>query len=103
MKVSALASFISLPLRTWKAFMPAVNLPEHTRMNATRSRCCGSMLAWILNTKPLSFGSNASTARCTVVRGSGAGACRAKCASSSSTPKLEMAEPKNTGVCWPAR
>ena len=36
-------------------------------------------------------------------RGNGDGACFAKCASSSSTPKFEMAEPKNTGVCLPAR
>ncbi|MNR52732.1 hypothetical protein D3C85_1726280 [compost metagenome] len=57
MKVSALASLTSLPVRTWKAFMPAWNAPEHTRMNATRSRCCGSMLAWILKTKPVSLGS----------------------------------------------
>ena len=45
----------------------------------------------------------ASTSRCTRRARSGAGAWRAKCASSSSTPKLEMAEPKNTGVCLPAQ
>ncbi len=72
-------------------------------MNAMRSRCCGSMFAWILKTKPVSFASAASTTRSRVSRGSGAGACVAKCASSSSTPKLLIAEPKNTGVCLPAR
>ena len=34
--------------------MPRVYLPEHRRMNAMRSRCTGSMFAWILNTKPVS-------------------------------------------------
>src|SRR5690554_4397502 len=34
MNVSALASFISLPLRTCSTFMPPVKCPEHTRMNA---------------------------------------------------------------------
>ena len=33
--------------------MPFTNLPEHTRRNAMRSRCDGSMFAWILKTKPL--------------------------------------------------
>ena len=35
-------------------------------MNAMRSRCCGSMFAWILKTKPVSLPSLASTSRCTV-------------------------------------
>ncbi len=103
MKVSASAMRISLSRRTWYMRMPRLYLPEHRRMNAMRSRCCGSMFAWILNTKPVSLPSIASTSRCTVSCLSGAGACVAKCASSSSTPKFEMAEPKNTGVCLPAR
>ena len=56
MKVSALASFTSLPRAHVEA--PSCrrsNLPEQMRMNATRSRCCGSMFAWILNTKPVSL------------------------------------------------
>jgi len=103
MKVSALASFTSLPVRVWNAFMPAVNRPEQMRMNATRSRCCGSMFAWILNTKPVSFSSAGATSRVVVARGRGAGACSTKKSSSSCTPKLLTAEPKNTGVCLPDR
>ena len=47
------ASRIGLPVRTCFTCMPASNFPEHTRTNATRSRCFGSMFAWILNTKPV--------------------------------------------------
>jgi hypothetical protein len=102
MKVSALASFTSLPVRTWKAFMPAVNLPEQTRMNATRSRCCGSMLAWILNTKPVSL----SLAGCTA-RGGRARLRRRRVLDEEIQQRLHAevvdAEPKNTGVCLPRR
>ncbi len=66
-----------------------------------RSRWPGSMLAWILKTKPASAGSSAVTLRVVVCRGRGGGACATNCASSSSTPKLLIAEPKNTGV-WRA-
>ena len=38
-----------------------------------------------------------------MTRGSGAGACATNARSSSSTPKLLIAEPKNTGVWRPAR
>ncbi len=72
-------------------------------MKAMRSRCAGSMFAWILNTKPVSFGSPGSTTRSRAARDSGGGEYRVKLRSSSSTPKLLMAEPKNTGVCFPAR
>ena len=68
-----------------------------------RSRWPGSMLAWILNTKPVSAGSSGSTTRWRATRGSGPGASATNAASSSSTPKLLIAEPKNTGVCRPAR
>ena len=40
-----------LPVRTCCTSMPRENLPEQMRKNAIRSRCCGSMFAWILNTK----------------------------------------------------
>ncbi len=68
-----------------------------------RSRWRGSMLAWILNTKPENGASTGATAREPASRGCGAGAhltsaCRISC-----TPKLLMPEPKNTGVCVPAR
>ncbi|OPZ88287.1 MAG: hypothetical protein BWY76_00001 [bacterium ADurb.Bin429] len=103
MKLSALASFISLPLRTCSAFMPPVKVPEQMRMKATRSRCMGSMLAWILNTKPLRGFSSALTMRVVVAWDLGAGACSTKKSSSSWTPKLLTAEPKKTGVSLPAR
>src|SRR5690606_11614114 len=60
---------MSLPMRTWRIFMPCSYLPEHTRMKAMRSRCLGSMFAWILNTKPLKAGSVGSTSRSWVMRG----------------------------------
>src|SRR6266436_3346080 len=50
--------------------MPRVYFPAHTRRNATRSRCAGSMFAWILNTKPASAGSAGSTVRSRAPRGS---------------------------------
>ena len=103
MNVSAFAIFTSLPTRTWNAFMPASKRPEHTRMNATRSRCIGSMFAWILNTNPLIAASLGSTIRVVVPRLLGAGACSTKKSSSSCTPKLFTAEPKKTGACLPAR
>ena len=53
-------SAIGLPVRTSLAFMPRVSRPEDTRMKAMRSRWFGSMLAWILNTKPLILGSCAA-------------------------------------------
>ena len=62
-----------------------------------RSRCFGSMFAWILNTKPVNGASAGSTMRVPPSRGCGGGAhsisaCRISC-----TPKLLMPEPKNTG------
>ena len=83
--------------------MPASYLPEHTRRKATRSRCCGSMLAWILNTKPVNVSSSGATTRPVVARACGPGACSTKKSSSGCTPKLFTAEPKNTGACLPAR
>ena len=44
---------IGLPVRTCFTCIPASNRPEQMRTNATRSRCFGSMFAWILNTKPV--------------------------------------------------
>jgi hypothetical protein len=38
-----------------------------------------------------------------VGRGSGGGECSTKAESSSRTPKLLTAEPKNTGVCFASR
>ena len=44
---------IGLPEPEGVSFMPRLKVPETIRMNAIRSRCCGSMLAWTLNTKPV--------------------------------------------------
>ena len=73
-------------------------------MNAIRSRCPGSMFAWILNTKPVSVVLErrrrcARSSRAAAARG----ASSTNADSSSVTPKLLIAEPKNTGVCRPAR
>ncbi|MNC85256.1 hypothetical protein D3C83_08460 [compost metagenome] len=72
-------------------------------MKATRSRCPGSILAWILNTTPENFGSTGSTVRCRARRGRGGEANSTKASSTSFTPKLLIAEPKKSGVCLPSR
>ena len=41
------------PTRLLNSVMSFVNRPEQTRTNATRSRCRGSMFAWILKTNPV--------------------------------------------------
>ena len=68
-----------------------------------RSRWRGSMFAWILNTKPVKAGSVGSTLRDVASRGCGGGAHSTSACSTSRTPKLLMPEPKNTGLCLPAR
>ncbi len=103
MKVIAWAIFVSRPARVLNSFMPLLNRPEHTRTKAMRSRCCGSMFAWILNTNPENFSSYGSIVRVVASRGCGGGACSTNSSSSSRTPKLLMAEPKNTGVSSPRR
>ena len=45
-----------LPEPLGVSFMPRLKVPEHSRMNAIRSRWLGSMLAWTLNTKPVTSG-----------------------------------------------
>ncbi|MNC92992.1 hypothetical protein D3C83_95230 [compost metagenome] len=50
------AARISCPSRALVMTMSFSNTPEHTRRNATRSRCRLFMFAWILNTKPLKCG-----------------------------------------------
>ncbi|MNG02558.1 hypothetical protein D3C84_855900 [compost metagenome] len=82
--------------------MPFSYLPEQMRMKAIRSRCLGSMFAWILNTKPLNFSSTGSTVRSLATRASGLGAQSTTASSTWSTPKLPKAVPKNTGVNWPS-
>ena len=69
-----------------------------------RSRCFGSMLAWILNTKPENGASAGSTMRAVPAsRGCGCGAQSSSACRISCTPKLLIPEPKNTGVCWPGQ
>ena len=63
MKVTTVLGLMTLPLRTTFRGMPRVNWPLATRTKAMRSRCAGSMLAWILNTTPLNLGSTGSTTR----------------------------------------
>ena len=96
-------SEIGLPVRTSRAFMPRLSLPEQTRMKAMRSRWFGSMFAWILNTKPVMRGSVGSTRRLSASWPRGGGATLARPSMRSRTPKLRSAEPKKTGVRWPSR
>ena len=56
------------------------------------------MFAWILNTNPLNRSSTGATVRCSASRGPGGGASATNVSSSSRTPKLLRADPKNTGV-----
>ncbi len=102
-KVSASAIFRSFLMRTWRIFMPFSYLPEQMRMKAMRSRCLGSMFAWILNTKPVNFSSTGSTVRSLATRASGFGAQSTTASSTWSTPKLPSAVPKKTGVISPRR
>ena len=68
-----------------------------------RSRCAGSMLAWILKTTPLNPRPGWMTPG-SLARSPGNGGARSTSASSTSrTPKLLIAEPKNIGVWRPAR
>ena len=74
--------------------MPRLKWPEHRRTKAIRSRCLGSIFAWILNTNPLTFSSSGATARVAVGWVSGVGADFANPFSNSRTPKLLTALPK---------
>ena len=73
-KKIGLETAIGLPCRTMLSFMPRWKRPEHRRTNATRSRCLGSMLAWTLNTKPVTLSSPGSTVRASLGCGRGEGA-----------------------------
>ena len=92
-----------LPVGSWVTTMPRSNRPEHTRTNATRSRCDGSMLACTLNTNAENGSSILRAAPSTSSRGDGGGASSTMPSSSMPTPKLVMADPTNTGDCSPAR
>jgi hypothetical protein len=60
------------------------------------------MFAWILNTTPVKGDSVGCTSRSNAVRLPGAGAWSTSASSTSFTPNSFSAEPKNTGVCFPA-
>ena len=63
-------------------------------MKATRSRCFGSMFAWILNTKPEKFGASGAIGTPWLRRGAGGAECSTKPSRSNCTPKLLSALPK---------
>src|SRR5574343_483547 len=92
MKVMALLIDSILPPATCLTFMPRSKRPEQTRRKAIRSRCFGSMLAWILNTKPENFGSFGCTWRVTAGRAIGGGDRSTTASSRLCTPKLLTAE-----------
>ncbi len=83
--------------------MPRWKCPEHIRTKAMRSRCCGSILACTLKTKPETAFSSGSIGRGSAGCGRGGGARSATPRSNSRTPKLLRALPKNTGVRCPSR
>ena len=91
--------------------MPGLYWPDATRTNAMRSRWFASILACTLNTtpeKPASSGCMVFSCTCLftvkwLIRGLGDGAKSTKASNTSMTPKLFTPEPKNTGVCLPAR
>ena len=72
-------------------------------MKAMRSRCCGSIFAWILNTKPLNASLSGPTDPMSVSRGWGFGDISTKQSNNCLIPKPRKAEPKNTGVWSPAK
>jgi hypothetical protein len=65
---------IGLPRPEGVSFMPRLNVPETMRMNAMRSRCCGSMLACTLNTKPVTSARLGSIVPWSLACGRGGGA-----------------------------
>ena len=91
------------PVREWVTVMSRSNLPEQMRMYAMRSRCFGSMFAWILKMKPENASSLGSINSPPTSRPCGGGAWCRKPLRISSTPKLFIALPKNTGVVFPLR
>src|SRR4030088_771795 len=103
MKVSAWATRTSLSRRTWNRRMPRAYFPAHTRRNAIRSRCAGSMFAWILNTKPASAASPGATVRSRALRGSGPGAWRGEGARGSSPARVCAARQRPGSVAGEGR
>ncbi len=94
---------MSLPVRTFFSRMPRLNVPDDSRTKAMRSRWLASMFACTLNTKPETFGSFGSIGLGSAGCGRGSGAQAPSAASISGTETDFSAEPKITGVRWPAR
>ena len=79
----AFASRNDRPVRECVTGRSRVNRPEHTRANATRSRCFGSMLPCILKTKPENDSRSGATIPPAEGRGPGAGAWARRASSKS--------------------
>ena len=90
------------PVRTCSTSMPGSKWPEQRRTKAMRSRCRGSMFAWILNTKPVNSVRVGSIGPMLDSRAVGDGASLRKSWRKASTPKLVSALPKCTGVMLPS-
>ena len=111
MKVTTLVGRSSFAVRMTLSFIPGVYFPEAIRTKAMRSRWLASILAWTLNTTPLKAWSSGCTSfttgwrltRVVLVLDCGLGAKSTKASRTSITPKLFTPEPKNTGVCLPAK
>ena len=91
------------PVAAWVSTMPRSNRPEHTRTNAIRSRCAGSMLACTLNTRPENGASTGRGSPLTSSRADGGGANEVTASSRRRTPKFGSAAPNSTGLVTPAR
>src|SRR5699024_1337399 len=68
------ASLNGFPVLASFTFMPRSNFPEHTRKNATLSRCAGFIFAWILKINPEKSGLSGEITPSVDFRGAGAGA-----------------------------
>ena len=78
-------------------------LPEQTRINASRSRCLGSIFACILKTNPEKSCDCGIKVPSVVFFSAGAGAIAMKSSRKLLTPKSFTALPKKTGVSSPLR
>src|SRR5260370_21334839 len=79
---------ITRPVRMFFKFMPRRKRPEEIRTKAMRSRCCGSILACTLNTKPATRGSSGEIGRGSAGCGRGAGGELADAAEQFAHPEI---------------
>jgi len=103
MKMMALDSRMSLPMRWWRTFIPRLNLPEQILRKAipVPVRRVHVRLDFEYEAGELLF--MGDTVRVVVSLGIGAGAISTKASSISLTPKLLTAAAKKTGVWLPLR